>query len=117
MHAALELALCTGENEPAGHSMQVVSDVAPALTEYLPGLQLIQLPGVVATVYIPAAQSLQLLAPGSEYFPAAHGTHATLEVADSLTEYDPAGHFVHVVFELAMEKVPGLQAIQRPLSA
>ena len=73
-------------NLPAGHAVQSVEAVFPAIDD-VPAAQLAQLEEPVFAWYVPAAQSVQLDTDPLEIFPASQLVQAEAEAA----EYLPSG--------------------------
>ena len=83
--------------------------VRPVALLYVPAAQSVQLVALAAVTNFPAEHAVQLDAPAAEYLPAEHvSLHATLRPVED--EYVPASQAAHAAAPVPAEYVPAAHA-------
>jgi hypothetical protein len=100
--------VCPYFPEEQGISEQVVEEVAPTISEYVPAGQFQQAEVPVYSIYVPAGHNEQVaadadVAPVCPYFPEEQGVPEQVdkEVAPTISEYVPAGQGSHHEVEIS----------------
>jgi hypothetical protein len=102
---------------PAPHAAQVAAEEAPMAALAVPTPQGVHAVVALEGAYVPAGQALQTCTPTAEKLPAAHGAHASAEVAPIAVEAVPAGHRLHVGSPKPAWKLPGEHGTHVPLGS
>ena len=94
-HALHAVASARSLNAPAAHGRQDAALGAPTVVEYRPRPQAVHC-WAPSSEYLPAGQVEQtVLASLDEYWPAVHGTQASLELAPDVLLALPGAHALH----------------------